>query len=93
MFYRLRDAMGDPSYNYGEIAEIILSDPEISARLLKIVKSPFYGFSQEVETISHVLRDLVFSTIIIGLFKDIRNSISNFGAKLIDLSCLFVVQY
>ncbi len=85
VFYKLKDAVDDPDSSFKEISKIILNEPGLSARLLKIVNSAFYGFPKKVETISHAisiigteeLRDLVFSTIIMGQFKDIPEEAIN----------------
>lgn len=79
VFYRFKDAVDDPDTSFDEMGEIISSDPGLTARLLKIVNSPFYGFSSEVETIPHAisiigssqLNDMVLSTCIIDRFKGI----------------------
>ncbi len=85
VFYRLKEAVDDPDFTFEEISEIVLKEPGLSARLLKIVNSAFYGFPQKVETISHAigiigiqeLRDLVFSTTIMGSFKGIPKDAIN----------------
>lgn len=45
--------------SFEEIASIISADASLSARLLKIVNSPFYGFPQKIETIGHALSIVV----------------------------------
>jgi putative nucleotidyltransferase with HDIG domain len=78
VFYRFKEAVDDPDTSFEELGEIISSDLGLTARLLKIVNSPFYGFSNQVETISHAisiigssqLNDLVLSTCIIDRFKN-----------------------
>jgi len=38
-----------------EVAEVIGQDPALTARLLKIVNSPYYGFSGRIETITRAV--------------------------------------
>ena len=79
VFYRFREAVNDPDTSFYDMGEIIATDPGLTARLLKIVNSPFYGLSNKVETIPHAvsivgssqLNDLVISTCIIDRFKNI----------------------
>ncbi len=79
VYYRFREAVEDPDTSFDEMAKVVASDPGLTARLLKIVNSPFYGFSSQVETIPHAisiigssqLNDLVLSTCIIDRFKNI----------------------
>jgi HD-like signal output (HDOD) protein len=52
-----------------DIAELVSLDPSLSAKLLKLVNSPFYGFPAKIDTISRAitliglteLRSLIFS--------------------------------
>ncbi len=45
----------DPNARLQDIAAIIEKDPELSARLLKIANSGFYGFRSKVESVSHAV--------------------------------------
>ncbi|MFT4579444.1 MAG: HD-like signal output (HDOD) protein [Nitrospinales bacterium] len=79
MFYQFKQAIDDPESSFDEICEIVGNDPGLTARILRIVNSAFFGFSQQVETISHAigtigreqLNDLVLSTVVIDQFKNI----------------------
>jgi len=77
IFVRINEAVENPNSSFSEIAQIISGDSALSARLLKIVNSAFYGFSNKIETISHAitiigtaqLRDLVLATAVIEKFQ------------------------
>ncbi len=77
VFYRINEAVEDPESSFTEIAHIISQDTALSARLLKIVNSPFYGYDQKIETITHAitiigmaqLRDMVLATMVINKFR------------------------
>ena len=79
IFYQFKQAIDDPESSFEEIGEIVNNDPGLTIRLLKIVNSAFYGFPQQVETISHAisivgreqLNDLVLSTVVMDQFKNI----------------------
>ncbi len=81
VFYRVNEAVEDPECSFGEIAHIIGQDSALSARLLKIVNSPFYGFDQKIETITHAitiigmaqLRDLVLATVFLNKFRGLSS--------------------
>ena len=85
IFYQFKQAIDDPESSFEEIGEIVGNDPGLTARLLRIVNSAFFGFPQQVETISHAigivgreqLNDLVISTIVIDQFKSIPPSSIN----------------
>jgi len=85
IFNEINEAVEDPESSFTEIAEIIGGDMALSARLLKIVNSSFFGFPSKVETITHAitivgtaqLRDLVLATTIISQFKGMPKDVVN----------------
>ena len=60
-----------------ELARIISKDPALSARILRVANSPFYGFSRKISTVEwaivalgfEALRETVLSLTLIDLFK------------------------
>lgn len=60
-----------------EIGAVIEKDPALTARLLKIANSPFYGFAAKIDTVSRAvtvlggreIRDLAFATSAIKAFN------------------------
>lgn len=85
IYFELREALNDPDKTFQDLGDIISFDPALSARLLKIVNSPFYGFPSKIETISHAisiigmdqLTDMALATLIIYQFRGIPNSLFN----------------
>lgn len=85
IYFELQEALNDPDKTFQDLGEIISFDPALSARLLKIVNSPFYGFPSKIETISHAisiigmdqLTDLALATLVIYQFRGIPNSLFN----------------
>ncbi len=79
LYNEFKHAVDDPEGSFDEIGEVILKDPGLSARLLGLVNSAFYGFTAKIETISHAinmigldqLNDLVLSTVIIEKFRNV----------------------
>ena len=55
---QLRERLADPQHTRKEVAEIILHDPALTARVLRIVNSAYYGMPQKVSEISHALNIL-----------------------------------
>ena len=49
--YRVFDVMDDANSTASQIGRVINDDPALTARLLKLVNSPFYGFSAKVDTV------------------------------------------
>ena len=76
---RLNEMVSDPNYSIADIGALVSQDAALSARLLKIVNSAFYGFPSKIETVSMAttvigtrqLRDLVLATSIIGKFQQL----------------------
>lgn len=55
VYVKLKKTLEDPRSSFKEFSTIIGNDPALSARLLKIVNSAFYGLENEVETVTHAL--------------------------------------
>jgi len=84
-FYLLQDAIEDPNSDFAKIGKIISIDPALTVRLLKIVNSAFYGYRNQIETVSHALgvvgteqlMQLVLATSVVGQFKGIPADMIN----------------
>lgn len=55
VFLKLRDTMSDPQHTFTDLENILETDPVLTARLLKIANSAFFGFEAKVESIKHAL--------------------------------------
>ena len=84
-FYLLQDEVEDPNSDFARIGKIISMDPALTLRLLKIVNSAFYGYRNQIETVSHALGvvgteqliQLVLATSVVGQFKGIPKDMIN----------------
>jgi len=52
---RVNEMMEDPSTTAKTLGEVISRDAGLTARLLKIVNSSFYGFPSKIETVSRAV--------------------------------------
>lgn len=52
---RIIQVLDDSSSSARDLEELILHDPSLSARILKLANSAFYSFRSEVKTISHAI--------------------------------------
>ena len=52
---RVNEMLDDPKISASDIGKIISQDPGLTARLLKIVNSAFYGFPSRIETVSRAV--------------------------------------
>lgn len=55
IYFRVRDVVDDPNSTMDDLADVLKLDPAISARLLRIVNSPLYGFPKQIDTISRAV--------------------------------------
>jgi putative nucleotidyltransferase with HDIG domain len=88
VYYEFRKAVEDPGIAFEEVGQIILKDPTLTVRLLKIVNSAFYSFSSKIETISHAssvigteqLSYLILSTVVMDKFRGIPEHVMNMNS-------------
>jgi putative nucleotidyltransferase with HDIG domain len=59
----LNDLIRNPQTSAADINKVIMKDPAISSRILKLVNSAFYGFSERISSISHAIVILGFNTV------------------------------
>ena len=55
VFHRLIEIINNPHASAADTAEIIATDPALSAKLLRLVNSPFYGLAARIDTISRAV--------------------------------------
>ena len=74
---QINQLLNDPNSSATDIAHTISQDPVLTARLIKLVNSPFYNFPSQVDTLSMAvtilgtrqLRDLVIAATVVNHFK------------------------
>lgn len=74
---KINQLLNDPNSSADDIAHLIGQDPALTARLIKLVNSPFYNFPSQIDTLSMAvtvlgtrqLRDLVIATTVVNNFK------------------------
>lgn len=55
IYLRVRDVVDNPDSTMDDLANVLKLDPAISARLLRIVNSPVYGFPKQIDTITRAV--------------------------------------
>lgn len=91
IFSRIVTLMGDSKSSSQDFANVIMLDPTLSANLLKLVNSAFYGFRHKIDTISDAVSILgtkelyafVLSMSVMKAFKEIPKD-------LVDLSSFWM---
>lgn len=77
--FQLNDIVDKQGVTCSEIESIIMKDPVLTAKLLKVVNCSFYGFPQKISTISkavlilgfNVIRTIIITTPIMEKMQDI----------------------
>ncbi len=73
----------DPKASATAVGQLIMTDPSLTARLLRIANSPFFGMTARIATVERAvtvvgakqIRDLVIATCALRAFKGIPNSL------------------
>jgi len=84
--FRVNEMVDDPRYSAVDIGNVVANDPAITAQLLRIANSAYYGFPSRVDTLSRAiaiigtqeLRDLVLTTSIINSFHKVKPEVIDF---------------
>ena len=82
---KVNQLLGTSDYSVSQVADIIIQDADISARLLRLVNSPLFGQRSKVETLSRAvtllgadeLRNLVLATAAQRTFTGIPEEMVN----------------
>ncbi len=85
VYIRLRDVISSPNSSMSDVAQIIAHDPAITARLLKLVNSSFFGLVSKVDTMTRAINllgtqqvhDLVLATVVVDSFSGFVNESLN----------------
>ena len=60
---RINQLIDDPTASAGDINEVISHDLALSAKILKLVNSAFYGFPRRISSMTHAVVILGFNTV------------------------------
>lgn len=55
IFFQITESLNNPRSSASYVAEIISKDVALSAKLLKLVNTPFYGFPSKIDTLSRAV--------------------------------------
>lgn len=85
IFFRIKEVLDDDAASAEKIAAVVSTDMSLSAKLIKLVNSPLYGFPQTIDSISRAvalvggkeLSTLALGISAINYFKDIPPELVN----------------
>ena len=83
VYLRLKAVIENPSFSMADVAAVISQDPAITARLLRQVNSPYFGFVARIDTVSRAvnmlgtqqLHDLVLAASVAETFSGMSSDI------------------
>ncbi len=84
-FHRLQEVVQNPDSSMSDIGEVLMADQALSARILQLANSSFYGFPSRIETISHAVTmigaeqmvALVQGTCVASIFSQVPRELVN----------------
>jgi len=71
--FELQKLLNDPRSQLAELSKNVTSDPLLTAKVLKMANSPYFGFTQKIDSIGHAL-------MILGL-QNVKNIIYREGLR------------
>lgn len=88
LYNQINKAVEDPECSFLEIVKLIGGDSVFSAHLLRLANSSFFGFSSQIETITHAvtvigmaeIRDLVLAVMVTRQFQGIPRELIDMKA-------------
>ena len=79
VFSRVNELLNDPTSCAADFVKVISQDQALTARLLRLANSAFYGFPSRIDTVTRAiiiigfrqLRDLVLATSVLDVFRGV----------------------
>ncbi len=60
---KIEEMLNDPDLTAGDLVQVISSDQALTARILRVVNSGFYGIKNHIDSLGHAIMMLGFKTI------------------------------
>ncbi|MFU8818099.1 MAG: HDOD domain-containing protein [Desulfurivibrio sp.] len=87
LYHELNRVLETSGRTAKDAAAVIERDPALTARLLALVNSSFFGLSRQVATVAHAitmvglreLRHLVLATVVLERFRGLNNELEDMG--------------
>lgn len=83
VYLRLKQVLEDPDFCMADVAEVVGSDPAMTARLLRMVNSAYFGLATEIDTVNRAVsllgtqevHDLVLAVSVAQSFAGMSNEV------------------
>ncbi|MGE4553144.1 MAG: HDOD domain-containing protein [Desulfovibrionaceae bacterium] len=86
VYFRLRETLAKPGASAAQVAGVVAADPGLSARLLRLVNSPMYGFSSRIDRLDRAVAlvgERELTTLAVGISA--MNYFQDIPAELVDM--------
>ena len=83
VYLQLKEVLADPDYTTAKVAKVIACDPAVSARLLRIVNSAYFGLATQIDSVNRAVSllgtrgvyDLVLAVSVTQSFEGMSNEV------------------
>jgi HD-like signal output (HDOD) protein len=83
VYLRLKSVLDDPDYCMGDVANVLSHDPAMTARLLRLVNSAYFGLASKIDTVNRAIsmlgvqqvHDLVLAASVAQTFEGMSNHV------------------
>jgi len=83
VYARLKAVLEDPDYCMADIVEVVSNDPGITARLLRVANSGYFGLATQIDSVARAVsllgaqevHDLVLATSVLQSFEGMHNDV------------------
>jgi putative nucleotidyltransferase with HDIG domain len=81
----IEEALESPQSNLSTVGEVIQQDPDLTARLLRLANSPFFGFASRLTTVAEAvsllgiqqIQDMITASSVLEQFKGVPDTLVN----------------
>jgi HD-like signal output (HDOD) protein len=88
ILHEIENVLNDPESTLADVGAIIEKDPDLTARLLKLGNSSFFGFPSRMETVSETIsligiqqvQDLISVSVVVEIFEGVSEDLVNMGS-------------
>lgn len=84
----MEEVLNDPDSTLTDVGHVIEKDPDLTARLLKLGNSSFFGFPSRMETVAETIsligiqqvQDLISVSVVVEIFEGVSEELVNMGS-------------
>jgi HD-like signal output (HDOD) protein len=84
----IESVLTDPDSTLADVGSVIEKDPDLTARLLKLGNSSFFGFPSRMETVSETIsligiqqvQDLISVSVVVEIFEGVSEELANMAS-------------